>query len=71
LITRKADLAEEAVASWRSPFSDGWEDWRPDPDWKVPPLPEGICWEFDLTPAHDPTTPEGPDGVTTSSSASP
>jgi Protein of unknown function (DUF402) len=57
LITRKAGLAEEAVASWQSPFSDGWEDWRPDPDWKVPPLPDGVSWEFDLTPAHDPQPP--------------
>jgi len=49
-ITRKADLAEQAVASWQSPFSDGWEDWRPDPAWMMPPLPDGVPWDFDLTP---------------------
>lgn len=52
-IIRNADLAEEVVASWQSPFSDGWEDWRPDPGWLMPPLPEGVSWEFDLTPTHD------------------
>lgn len=53
-ITRYADLAEEAVASWQSPFSDGWEDRRPDPSWVVPALPDGMSWDFDLTPALDP-----------------
>ncbi|WP_438486055.1 cytidylyl-2-hydroxypropylphosphonate hydrolase [Streptomyces sp. S186] len=31
------------IAAWRGPFSDGWEDWRPDPAWDVPSLPED--WE--------------------------
>ena len=52
-ITRTADVAEKAVASWQSPFSDGWEDWRPDPRWRMPPLPDGVSWDFDLTPDHD------------------
>lgn len=52
LITCNAGLAEAAVASWRPPFSDGWEDWRPDPSWVMPPLPDGATWEFDLTPTH-------------------
>ena len=52
-ITRHADSAEEAVASWQSPFSDGWEDWRPDPGWLMPPLPEGVSWDYDLTPTHN------------------
>jgi len=49
-ITRNAASAEEAVASWQSPFSDGWESWRPDPAWTLPPLPQGVRWEFDRTP---------------------
>ena len=52
-ITRTADVAEVAVASWKSPFGDGWEDWRPDPRWLMPPLPDGVTWDFDLTPPHD------------------
>lgn len=24
--------------AWASPFRDGWEHWRPDPSWPVPPL---------------------------------
>jgi uncharacterized protein len=27
------------IAEW--PFPTGWEDWRPDPSWPVPQLPEG------------------------------
>ncbi|MFI6770667.1 DUF402 domain-containing protein [Streptomyces sp. NPDC050355] len=28
------------ISAWRGPFADGWEDWRPDPAWGVPRLPE-------------------------------
>ena len=31
------------VESWSPPFDEGWEHWRPDPDWPLPSLPEG--WE--------------------------
>ena len=31
----------ELVERRASPFSDGWERWRPDPSWPVPALPEG------------------------------
>ncbi|MEU2155045.1 DUF402 domain-containing protein [Streptomyces sp. NPDC019396] len=31
--------AVEVIRSWGPPFSDGWEDWRPDPGWAVPELP--------------------------------
>ncbi|MFP8883720.1 cytidylyl-2-hydroxypropylphosphonate hydrolase [Streptomyces mangrovi] len=31
--------AVEVVRDWGSPFRDGWEDWRPDPGWRIPPLP--------------------------------
>ena len=51
-ITGKTALAEKAVASWKSPFCDGCEDWRPDPRWLMPPLPDGVTWDFDLTPTH-------------------
>ncbi|MEU8433663.1 DUF402 domain-containing protein [Streptomyces sp. NPDC029216] len=40
--------AVEVVKAWGAPFSDGWEDWRPDPAWEVPVLPE----DWDRTPAH-------------------
>ena len=29
----------ELVERWASPFSDGWEHWRPEPSWPVPVLP--------------------------------
>ncbi|MFD7924195.1 DUF402 domain-containing protein [Streptomyces sp. NPDC059740] len=31
--------AESRIRSWGSPFTDGWEEWRPDPAWEVPALP--------------------------------
>ncbi|GAA2073338.1 DUF402 domain-containing protein [Streptomyces albiaxialis] len=31
--------AVAAIREWRTPFADGWEDWRPDPSWPVPELP--------------------------------
>ncbi len=30
---------ERVIAAW--PFPTGWEDWRPDPSWPVPGLPDG------------------------------
>jgi uncharacterized protein len=33
--------AECVLATW--PFPTGWEDWRPDPGWPLPELPDG--WE--------------------------
>ena len=30
---------ERVIAAW--PFPTGWEDWRPDPSWPIPQLPEG------------------------------
>lgn len=29
----------ERIASWASPFCDGWEDWRPPETWTAPSLP--------------------------------
>jgi len=35
------------IEARRSPFSDGWEAWTPDPAWTVPELPE----QWDRLPA--------------------
>ncbi|MCJ1677886.1 DUF402 domain-containing protein [Streptomyces sp. APSN-46.1] len=40
--------AVDLIRAWGPPFSDGWQDWRPDPAWQVPVLPE----DWDRTPAH-------------------
>ncbi len=32
--------AVEHIGAWGVPFGGGWEDWRPDPAWEVPGLPE-------------------------------
>ena len=38
-ITRVADEVEGVITAWDPPFCDGWETFRPDPDWPVPTLP--------------------------------
>ncbi|MEU8655077.1 DUF402 domain-containing protein [Streptomyces sp. NPDC048737] len=40
--------AVEVVRAWGAPFADGWEDWRPDPAWSVPSLPQ----DWHRTPAR-------------------
>lgn len=40
--------AVEVIGAWGTPFSDGWQNWRPDPSWTVPPLPD----DWDRDPAH-------------------
>ncbi|WTD02895.1 DUF402 domain-containing protein [Streptomyces albidoflavus] len=35
--------AVERIGAWGAPFGDGWPDWRPDPGWPIPALPED--WE--------------------------
>ncbi|WP_314253661.1 cytidylyl-2-hydroxypropylphosphonate hydrolase [Streptomyces kutzneri] len=40
--------AVEVIGAWGAPFSGGWENWRPDPAWRIPALPE----DWDRTPAH-------------------
>ncbi|MFF8374688.1 DUF402 domain-containing protein [Streptomyces sp. NPDC015661] len=42
------ERAVERIKTWGTPFADGWEDWRPDPGWRVPHLPA----DWDRTPAH-------------------
>lgn len=38
-IQREAASVVAAIDSHEPPFSDGWEQWRPDPAWPVPTLP--------------------------------
>jgi hypothetical protein len=38
-IERDAAAVEALVRDWGPPFCDGWEHFRPDPDWPVPTLP--------------------------------
>ncbi len=33
--------AIERIEAWSGPFDEGWEDWRPDPGWPLPQIPEG------------------------------
>ncbi|MFI5793197.1 DUF402 domain-containing protein [Streptomyces sp. NPDC051677] len=40
--------AVEVIRAWGPPFDEGWQNWRPDPSWAVPLLPE----DWDRTPAH-------------------
>jgi predicted RNA-binding protein associated with RNAse of E/G family len=34
----------EHLMARKQPFNQGWESWRPDPEWAVPELPEG--WDI-------------------------
>ncbi|MFV0133895.1 DUF402 domain-containing protein [Streptomyces sp. HMX87] len=47
-VRRAGRAAVETIGAWGPPFPDGWENWRPDPDWHVPSLPE----DWDRTPAQ-------------------
>ncbi|NEC26002.1 DUF402 domain-containing protein [Streptomyces sp. SID8111] len=40
--------AVSVITAWGQPFSDGWPNWRPDPSWTVPSLPQN----WDRTPAQ-------------------
>ncbi len=40
--------AVAVVEAWGPPFRDGWPDWRPDPRWPVPALPDD--WNRLITP---------------------
>jgi hypothetical protein len=43
-IQATAAEVEARVADWGSPFSDGWEHFRPDPAWPIPTLPDdALC----------------------------
>jgi hypothetical protein len=41
----------EAIEEHRSPFSDGWDQWRPDPKWDQPMLPSN--WESEPVAVWD------------------
>ncbi|WP_455352707.1 cytidylyl-2-hydroxypropylphosphonate hydrolase [Streptomyces sp. SYSU K217416] len=47
-VRRAGRAAVEVITAWGRPFCDGWQDWRPDPRWTVPVLPD----DWDRTPAH-------------------
>ena len=40
-VRQEAARAIELIEGRRSPFSDGWEQWEPDPSWPMPELPPG------------------------------
>ncbi|MGK5629015.1 cytidylyl-2-hydroxypropylphosphonate hydrolase [Streptomyces sp. URMC 123] len=40
--------AVDLIDGWGWPFTDGWENWRPDPAWTVPELPR----DWDRDPAR-------------------
>jgi hypothetical protein len=42
-VRAEADRVIAAIEARRSPFSDGWDRWTPDPTWTVPELPP--TWE--------------------------
>ena len=39
-IRAEADRMVQVIEANGSPFSDGWEKWRPDTDWRVPEIPK-------------------------------
>ena len=47
-VRRAGESAVEVIRAWGPPFRDGWQNWRPDPSWAVPSLPE----DWDRTPAR-------------------
>ncbi|MFI6641549.1 DUF402 domain-containing protein [Streptomyces sp. NPDC050504] len=51
LVGRAGRSAVDLIESWGRPFRDGWEEWRPEPHWTVPVLPD----DWDRTPAHMPS----------------
>ena len=40
-IRAEGERAIERIEAWSTPFDEGWETWRPDPDWPLPELPDG------------------------------
>ena len=40
-IHHEADRMVQAIENRGAPFSDGWENWKPDTTWPVPEVPEG------------------------------
>jgi uncharacterized protein len=38
-IRAEGERVIERVEAWTAPFDDGWESWRPDPEWPLPAIP--------------------------------
>lgn len=37
----EGERAIERIEAWGPPFDEGWENWRPDPEWPLPSIPDG------------------------------
>jgi hypothetical protein len=37
----EGERAIERIEAWAAPFDEGWESWRPDPEWPLPSIPDG------------------------------
>lgn len=40
-IRAEGERAIARIQAWTIPFDEGWENWRPDPEWALPSIPEG------------------------------
>ncbi|HEX9351927.1 MAG TPA: DUF402 domain-containing protein [Gaiellaceae bacterium] len=40
-IRAEGERVIERIEAWTKPFDEGWEHWRPDLGWPLPPIPEG------------------------------
>jgi uncharacterized protein len=38
-IRAEGERVARLIEDWAAPFNEGWEDFRPDPSWPIPPLP--------------------------------
>ena len=43
-LRREGERVIEKMKHRRTPFNEGWENWRPNPAWPIPTLPEG--WDI-------------------------
>jgi len=39
-VRTEGERVAEMIERWEPPFSNGWENWRPDPEWPNPELPD-------------------------------
>ncbi|MBA0051340.1 DUF402 domain-containing protein [Streptomyces sp. AJS327] len=60
-VREAARRALDRIRAWDPPFGDGWEDWRPDPGWPVPRLPDD--WDREPPPARPVEHREGSGGM--------
>jgi uncharacterized protein DUF402 len=37
----EGERAVERIEAWSAPFDEGWDKWRPSPEWPLPPLNDG------------------------------